>query len=73
MDFTEIVEEAMRRSNLKKSDVARATGYSYQYIHDLLSGKRRWHQDAINRVFNALNIKANFNIDSTDNPESEVE
>ncbi|MED4124048.1 helix-turn-helix transcriptional regulator [Halalkalibacterium halodurans] len=60
MNFTEAVVEAMEKLGLKKSDLARATGYSYQYIRDLLNGERRWNEDSINKVCHALGIQVNF-------------
>lgn len=63
MDFSKVVKDVMDKSGLKKSDVARETGYSYQHIHDLLAGERRWNEDSINRVFKALGIEVNFNVE----------
>lgn len=56
MNFSAAVKQAMDKLNLKRSDIAKATGYSYQYIHDLLSGERRWNEDSINKVCSALGI-----------------
>lgn len=67
MNFSKAVAEAMERLKLKKSDVAKSSGYSHQYISDLLSGERRWNEDAINRVSEALGIK----IEITYEPETE--
>lgn len=57
MNFTEAVRQAMEKSNLKKSDIAKGTGYSHQYISDLLGGDRRWNEDSINKVCEVLGIK----------------
>lgn len=57
MNFTEAVLIALEKLNMKKSDLARATGYSYQHIYDLLSGERRWNEESINKVCAALGFK----------------
>ncbi|MGG4035032.1 helix-turn-helix transcriptional regulator [Paenibacillus cisolokensis] len=57
MNFSEAVKLAMDAHNMSKADLARATKYSYQYISDLLVGKRRWHEVVINKVCEALGIK----------------
>lgn len=57
MDFTQAVKQAMSKTDTKRADLARATGYSYQYISDLLAGKRRWHEVVINKTCEALGIK----------------
>ncbi|MFD1954261.1 helix-turn-helix domain-containing protein [Paenibacillus thailandensis] len=36
--------------------IAKATGYTSQYLYDLLKGERRWNEDAINKVCAALDI-----------------
>ncbi|MDR4997863.1 helix-turn-helix domain-containing protein [Brevibacillus parabrevis] len=57
MNFTKAVLTALEKTNMKKSELARATGYSNQYIYDLLSGKRRWNEESINKVCGALGFK----------------
>ncbi|WP_369426681.1 helix-turn-helix domain-containing protein [Paenibacillus ehimensis] len=57
MNFSEAVKKAMKEMDLRTSDIARTTGYSYQHIYDLLSGERRWNEDSINKVCAALGIK----------------
>ncbi|OAZ43362.1 helix-turn-helix domain-containing protein [Paenibacillus polymyxa] len=57
MNFSHALAQVMQRMDLKRSDVAKASGYSHQYISDLLSGERRWNEDSINRVCDALGIK----------------
>lgn len=60
MDFTEAVKTAMASIGMKKPALAKETGYSYQHIHDLLSGDRRWNEDSIDRVCGALGIQVTF-------------
>lgn len=62
MDLTEAVTVAMERLNMKRSDIARATGYSHQHISDLLAGERRWNEESIRRVCEALDIQVSYNI-----------
>ncbi|WZX99597.1 helix-turn-helix transcriptional regulator [Bacillus sp. FSL W7-1360] len=62
MNFTPTVKTAMKNAGLKKSDLARMTGYSYQYIRDLLRGDRRWNEDTIERVSGALGIKVDYKL-----------
>ena len=63
MNISEIVKTAMEKSGTTKSDLAKLTGYSYQYIYDLLAGRRRWHEEPINRVCKALGIQVSFDIE----------
>ncbi|MFX3633748.1 MAG: helix-turn-helix domain-containing protein [Candidatus Pristimantibacillus sp.] len=57
MDFGAAVKEAMDQRGVKVAEMARTTGRSYQHISDLIKGKRRWNEDTINEVFDALDIK----------------
>ncbi|GEC91552.1 helix-turn-helix domain-containing protein [Brevibacillus brevis] len=57
MNFTKAVLTALEKTNMKKTELARATGYSNQYIYDLLSGKRRWNEESINKVCSALGFE----------------
>ncbi|KHF33418.1 hypothetical protein CM49_04366 [Paenibacillus sp. P1XP2] len=57
MNFTEAIKIAMDKTGVKKADIARSTGYSYQHISDLLAGERRWNEDSINKVCDALGLK----------------
>ncbi|MGF9907926.1 helix-turn-helix domain-containing protein [Brevibacillus porteri] len=57
MNFTKAVLNALEKTNMKKTELARATGYSNQYIYDLLSGKRRWNEESINKVCSALGFE----------------
>jgi len=60
MDFSKVVKNQMDEANLKKSELARRTGYSYQYISDLLAGNRRWNETTITKVSEVLGIKIKF-------------
>lgn len=62
MNISETVKAAMTDKGITRSDLAKQTGYSYQYIYDLLAGQRRWHEEPINRVFKALGIQVSFDL-----------
>lgn len=59
-DFSEYVKKVMKDKHIRNADLARSTGYSPQYISDLLSGERRWNEDTINKVCNALGIAIKY-------------
>lgn len=61
MNFSRAMNQTINKLGLRKSDVAKATGYSHQHISDLLSGERRWNEDSINRVCEALGISIQIN------------
>ncbi|RQD74122.1 MAG: XRE family transcriptional regulator [Candidatus Syntrophonatronum acetioxidans] len=65
MNFTKVVKKCMLKKGLRASDLARGTGYSQQYISDLLSGNRRWNETTISKICHLLNIKVRF-IDAND-------
>lgn len=54
MRFSEAVKRKLADKNLKTTDLARSTGYSYQYVSDLLKGKRRWNEESMTKVSDAL-------------------
>ena len=62
-DFTKAVKKAMRTKDVRPSELAKQTGYSNQYIIDLLGGKRRWNENTIEKVSDALGIKITFAIE----------
>ncbi|MED3735885.1 helix-turn-helix domain-containing protein [Virgibacillus pantothenticus] len=57
MNFSDEVKKILEQREMRYVDLARMTGYSAQYISDLIAGKRRWNEDAINKVCLALDIK----------------
>jgi predicted transcriptional regulator len=60
MNFNDEVKKHMQDKGLKPSDLAKATGYSLQYILDLLKGHRRWNETTINKVCVVLGVKIKF-------------
>ncbi|MFK4167683.1 helix-turn-helix domain-containing protein [Paenibacillus lautus] len=61
MNFSDAVKVAMNRSGVTKQELSESTGYSYQHIYDLLAGKRRWNEETLQKVFNALGLEVFIN------------
>ncbi|MEB3752526.1 helix-turn-helix transcriptional regulator [Geobacillus sp. FSL W8-0032] len=57
MNFSEVVRNVLEDKNLRISDLARMTGYTPQYMYDLLAGNRRWNETTINKTCEALGIE----------------
>ncbi|MGF9913702.1 helix-turn-helix transcriptional regulator [Paenibacillus ehimensis] len=57
MNFSESVKKALKTRDLSPTDLARLTGYTPQYIHNLLDGNRRWNETTINKACDALGLK----------------
>lgn len=57
MSFTKAIKETLKSKGLTPSDLARMTGYSPQYIHEILSGKKRWNETTIYRACEALDLE----------------
>jgi len=70
MNFTEAVKVAMQKTGMKRPDIARATGYSYQHISDLLAGERRWNEESIDKVCAALGIEIEIKVPEGVEPEN---
>lgn len=60
MRFSQVVLQKMQEKNLRISDIARATGFTWTYCRDLLRGKRRWNEDAMLKVCKFLGIQPVF-------------
>lgn len=60
--FGPVVKERMKQMGMKPSHLARETGYCSQYIRDLLAGRRRWNETAINKTCEALGIDVEFKV-----------
>lgn len=63
MSFNQIVKQRMEELDIRPSELARKSGYSPQYIGDLLSGDRRWNETTMNKISEVLGIKMEFVID----------
>ena len=67
LNFTPTVKTRMKTLKMKPVELARKTGYSAQYISELLSGRKRWNETTMNKVCSALNMRAFFvDADSAD-------
>ena len=62
MNFSEIVKSKLNEENIKITYLAKKTGYSVQYMSDLIAGKRRWNEKTITKVSDVLGIKVEFKI-----------
>ena len=50
LNFTATVKARMKVLEMKPVELARETGYSAQYISELLSGRKRWNETTMNKV-----------------------
>lgn len=57
MNFPEALLLAIRKLGITKDDLARSTGYSHQYISELLKGERRWDEEDLSKVCEALGFE----------------
>jgi transcriptional regulator with XRE-family HTH domain len=57
MNFSEVIKNILKSRDLRISDLARMTGYTPQYMYDLLAGNRRWNETTINKTCEALGIE----------------
>ena len=64
-EFSRVVQSAMDHKKITIAQVARETGYSWQYINDLLRSKRRWNEETIHAVGGVLGIKISYQFDAT--------
>lgn len=42
---------------MRPADLARRTGYSPQHIHNLLKGEKRWNEESLKKVCDALELE----------------
>lgn len=57
MGFSEKVKVVLAEKEMNPSELARQIGYSPQYVHDLLKGEKRWNEETISKVCNALDLE----------------
>lgn len=57
MKFSEEIKTTLKSKDLTPSDLARMTGYTPQYIHDLLGGNRRWNEVTLGKTCDALGLE----------------
>ena len=70
-DFGNMIKKVVSKGALKNAELAKMTGYTPQYISDLLSGKRRWNESTIDKVCQALEITINFHSPDIDQDNEE--
>lgn len=57
MEFSQVVIRRIAELGQRPIDLVRSTGYSIQYICDLLSRRRRWNETTIDKISQALGIE----------------
>lgn len=57
MDFSSAVRHRLVDQRLNPSELARMSGHSPQYIHNLLNGNRRWNEDSMRKVCDTLGLE----------------
>lgn len=57
MSISIAVRKFLKDRDLTPSDLARMTGYTPQYMHNLLDGNRRWNETTIARTCEALDLE----------------
>ena len=57
MDFSKIARRVIAEKQIKITDIQKKTGYSLQYLYELISGKRRWNEDTISNIYDVLGIE----------------
>ncbi|OPX92702.1 MAG: hypothetical protein A4E55_00345 [Pelotomaculum sp. PtaU1.Bin035] len=60
LNFTEAVKKIMSEKNITIAQVARETGYSWQYINDLLKNKRRWNEEIMGKVGKVVGLEIRY-------------
>ncbi|MGO4543257.1 helix-turn-helix domain-containing protein [Paenibacillus sp. 2TAB23] len=61
MGFSTKVKNILAEKEMNPSELARQTGYSPQYIHDLLKGDKRWNEETMSKVCGALDLEITIN------------
>ncbi|WP_068786649.1 helix-turn-helix domain-containing protein [Paenibacillus phocaensis] len=57
MNFSNVIKHVLVDAGMKPSELARKTGYSAMYIHNLLNGQRRWNEESMKRVCDVLGLE----------------
>ena len=60
MGISQKIKDRMSQLKIKPITLARETGYSPQYICELLAGEKRWNEDVLNKVCDVLQLKIQF-------------
>jgi cyanate lyase len=57
MNFSDAVKERLDVIDKNPSELARQIGHSPQYVIDLLKGKKRWNEQVMGKVCEALDLE----------------
>ncbi len=57
MSMSEAIGKVLKQRDISPSDLARMTGYTPQYVIDLLKGSRRWNETTLTKACDALGLK----------------
>lgn len=57
MSFSNTIKHVLVDKDMNPSDLARKTGYSAQYIHNLLKGEKRWNEESMKKVCDVLGLE----------------
>lgn len=57
MSFSNKIKHALVDKEMNPSDLARKTGYSPQYMHNLLKGGKRWNEESLSKVCDVLGLE----------------
>lgn len=55
--FTDSIKYEMQEQNLTISELAAKSGAKVSYLSKLLKGERRWNDEILAKVLNALNLE----------------
>lgn len=57
MGFSKAIKHALVDNDMTPSELARSTGFSVQYIANLLNGNRRWNEESMLKVCGVLGLE----------------
>jgi transcriptional regulator with XRE-family HTH domain len=63
MNLNSLVRSRMQAKKVTFQRLADETGYSKSYLSDLVCGRRRWNIDTMQKVFSALEIKWQLDVE----------
>ena len=60
MNFTEVVRKRLFELKMYKKTLSKLTGISYSHLNDLMSNKKRWNEETMNKVCKVLSLQIKF-------------
>jgi len=60
MNFSKVVIERMNQLCISRYELSKKTNLSYSFISDLIKRRRRWNEDTIDKVCEALSLVIKF-------------